>query len=450
LAEEGVLFENAYCASPLCVPSRLSLLSGLHITATGCYGNDSALRSDQATFAHALGVAGYETVLVGRMHFVGPDQSHGYATRLVGDITPTVLGGRGVPYGELQSLSGQAGRVVQRSGPGRSSLIAYDEAVTQAACDYIRRGDGGRPLFMTVGHYGPHCPYVCPPRLYSHYLEHLPLPSVPEGFLQSVHPAVRAWFERRNMDVVGEGDVRRARAAYYGLVELLDRYVGQIMAAVEESLGLENTVVIYASDHGDMVGHNGLFWKSNMYEGSVGVPLVLSGGGMGGGGRRIRQAVSLLDLAPTLTGLSGGPGLPEMHGQDLMPLLRGEAGEEAERAVVSLHVDRGRGYAAMVRQGDWKLVRHLGYGSVQLFNLADDPAEQNDLGTSLAQARRIASITRELEVYWDGARVKAEVETQLAHSEVIRAWGSRFADRVTTGVWEIDDVELNNYLADEA
>jgi choline-sulfatase len=446
LAENGVRFENAYCASPVCVASRTSFLSGLHITSTGCYGNDTALRSDRATFVHALSVAGYETVLAGRMHLVGPDQSHGFTTRLTGDITPTILGGKGVPYGELRSLSGQAGRVVQVSGAGRSSLIAYDEAVTKDACDYIRNYDQERPLFMTIGHYGPHCPYVCPSDPYDYYYEHLPPPSNPDNFAETVHPAIQKWFEMRNMKVVEEDDVRRARAAYYGLVELLDRYTGDILNAIESSLNLENTLIIYASDHGDMAGHNGLFWKSTMYEGSVGVPLIFTGAGVEGKGRLVHQPVSLLDFAPTLIELAGAPPLPELHGQDIFPLVQDRAEETPERAVVSLHIDRAVNYTAMVRKGDWKSVEYLGYRQPQLFNLVDDPAEQNDLGGNHDHKDLIADLTKEIAVYWDGARVKENYERQQVHQNLLKEWGAEFEGRIGTDVWSIDNVEANNYL----
>ncbi|MBN1671154.1 MAG: sulfatase-like hydrolase/transferase [Kiritimatiellae bacterium] len=449
LAANGVLFENAYCSSPLCVPSRTSLLAGLHVTAIDCYSNETALRSDRATFVHALGVAGYETVLAGRMHFVGPDQSHGFAVRLTGDITPTLLGGRGVPYGTMGGLTGQRGSIVKRSGPGRTSLNAYDEAVTQAACDYIRAYPNDKPLFMTIGHYAPHCPYVCPPGLFDYYYKNLPPPSAPEGFLHSAHPAVKDWFDIREMHVVEPEDVKRARAAYYGLVELVDGYTGEILQAVEAGLDPQNTLVVYASDHGDMIGHNGLFWKSNMYEGSVGVPLIFSGAGLATGGRRVRQPVSLLDLAPTLIEIAGGPPLPDMHGENLLPLLRGAAVENWERPIVSLLASRARrSHCAMVRRGEWKMVEHVEYPERQLFNLTADPAEQNDLGPAPEYAALIESLAGELRPFWDGARVSEICRLQLEHTELLRQWGARYAERLSPDVWPLNDIDANNYFAE--
>ena len=351
-----------------------------------------------------------------------------------------------MPYGKMSSLSGQAGRIVQTSGAGRTSLIAYDEAVTNDACEYIQNYDQQRPLFMTIGHYGPHCPYVCPSDPYDYYYEHLGPPSNLENFAETVHPAIQKWFEMRNMSVVGTDGVRRARAAYYGLVELLDRYVGDILNAIESSL--DNTLIIYASDHGDMAGHNGLFWKSTMYDGSAGVPLIFSGAGVANPGRCVQQPVSLLDLAPTLIHLAGGPTLPEMHGQDIFPLVQNQASENYERPVVSLHIDRGVNYAAMVRKGDWKLVEYLGYEYPQLFNLKDDPTEQNDLGQASDHNSLISSLSKEIAKYWNGARVKENYEKQQAHQDILKTWGSKYADRISTDVWPIDDVESNNFFVE--
>jgi choline-sulfatase len=453
LAATGVVCRNAYCASPLCVPSRMSLLAGQHISSTECTSNATCLRSDRATFVHSLAVAGYETVLAGRMHFVGMDQRHGFATRLVGDITATILGGQSTPYGEvLRGLSGQNGRVVQRNGPGRSSLIAYDEAVTAGACEYLRAYNSDAPLLMTIGHYGPHCPYVCPPELFDYYYERLENPPVPEGFADAVHPAVRQWYANRKMEVVGPEDIRRARAAYYGLVELLDRYVGDILSAVDASLGLENCLVIYGSDHGDMIGENGLWWKSNMYEGSVGVPLIWSAPGRLPQGRELNQLVSLLDVAPTLIGLGQGTALPEMHGRDLLPVLVGDAPEDHDRAIVSMYggMLSWDEVNAMVRQGDWKLVEHDGYEQPQLFNLADDPREQNDLGTASGQSQRIAALRRHLSPYWDPAHLRRIGEQGRRHFKILTEWGNRYADRLPQEFWPLspDQVARENVLLD--
>jgi len=422
-----------HCASPLCVPSRMSVMAGLHISATECMDNAASLRSDRATFAHSLGVAGYETVLAGRMHFLGPDQRHGFATRLVGDITPTILGGRGIGYGEvLYGMSGQGGEVVRRSGPGRSSLIAYDEAVTAATCDYLGGYGNDAPLLMTIGHYGPHCPYVCPPDLFDYYYERLTNPTMPVDFAETVHPAVRRWYANRKMEVVGPEDVRRARAAYYGLVELLDGYVGKILDAVDAALGLDNCLVIYASDHGDMIGENGLWWKSSMYEGSVGVPLIFRDPARLPPGRSIDQPVSLLDLAPTLIDIGRGPALPEMHGVNLTHLLAGHADEDPDRAVISLYctVNTRDEVNAMVRQGDWKLVVHDGYPQVQLFNLADDPQEQHDLGTVAGHAERIAALRRHLSPHWDPQRLRRISEQGSRHAQILTDWGRRYTERL--------------------
>jgi len=453
LAREGTSLTNCYCPSPLCVPSRMAMLAGLLPTETGVYNNHQCLSSDRATFLHCLAAAGYETVLCGRMHFVGPDQRHGYTRRLVGDITPTTVAARGEKsYGYLQGTPGSSRIALERAGPGNSNVLAYDREVTDAACELIKgwtpdrpfdftqnvyenrshSGAGGtpaprshtrsqdKPLFLTVGLYGPHCPYVCPKELFDYYHERLPPPSLPEGFRENVHPAIRAMYEHCRITDVPDGWVLRARAAYYGLVELTDGYVGRIMRAVEERFDRANTLVIYSSDHGDTIGHNGLFWKRSFYEGSARVPMIFSLPGSIGAGECMSANTSLLDLGPTLIELAGAPQLPRTHGMSLWPALLGREEAPADRAIISQLGVATPCCSAMIRKARWKLVSCHGYDQPQLFDLSEDPLEQNDLGAdpSLAQLRR--ELLAELSVYWDADAVHAARLDWWEHQKLLR------------------------------
>ena len=405
LSAAGVELDNCYCASPLCVPSRSALLTGQHPTRTGIFTNLQSIPSEQPTLAHVLTLAGYRTVLAGRMHFVGPDQRHGYAERLVGDITPSTTGLRKDVYGPyLRGTSGQTRVAVEHSGPGSSAVLQYDAAVVDAACDRIAAQDPDEPLFLTVGTYGPHCPYVCPPDLFEHYYQALPRPEDWSEFKESVHPAVRLWYQNRRVMDVDLESVHRARAAYYGMVELIDRAVGQIIEAVERSLGLEDTVVIYASDHGDMIGDKGLFWKSNLYDGSARVPAILAWPGAFCPGKRIGGLTSLLDLAPTLIELTGAPALPDMDGESLLDVLTvPEAQIDPQRVVTSYCADmKGDLPSAMVRRGPYKLVAHYQHEVQQLYNLEADGREVNDLGADPAYAGLRAELAVTL-ADWDPA-----------------------------------------------
>ena len=162
-------------------------------------------KHDKATFVNSMTVGGYETVLCGRMHFVGNDQRHGYEKRLVGDITPCFIGGdnEAFIYGGFKRSSGQNLISIKKSGAGHSAVLDYDEDVTKEACRYLTERTDGRPLFMTVGFYGPHCPYIAPEELFRYYYKHLPelqFPSREEKAM--MHPAIREWYANRGMEKV--------------------------------------------------------------------------------------------------------------------------------------------------------------------------------------------------------------------------------------------------------
>jgi Arylsulfatase A and related enzymes len=172
----GTSLDSCYCAAPLCVPSRSSLLTGQLPSHNGVYNNMQSLRSDKATLPTVLTVSGYETVLSGRMHFVGWDQRHGFEKRFVGDITPCFIGGDNETevYGDFKRSSGQNQISIHKSGSGHSAVLDFDQDVVDAACKYLRNRTDERPLFMTVGLYGPHCPYIAPKELYDFYYNLLP------------------------------------------------------------------------------------------------------------------------------------------------------------------------------------------------------------------------------------------------------------------------------------
>lgn len=425
LAARSVRLESCYCAAPLCVPSRSALLSGLLPCHTGVYNNMQCLPSDRATFATSLSVAGYDTVLSGRMHFVGADQRHGFAKRLVGDITPCYIGADNEAeiYGSFKRSSGQNLTAIRKSGAGHSAVLDFDRDVADAACAYLRERRDDRPLFLTVGFYGPHCPYIAPPALYDYYYRELP--ELPDTAAEraAIHPAIRRWYENRRMDEVTREDVRRIRAAYYAMVEYMDGLVGQVLETVGKTLDPENTLVLYGSDHGDNIGEHGLFWKTNFYEGSVRVPMMFCWPGHFAQGAALRGPTSLLDLAPTLLALTGAPQLARYDGENILPSLCTGEPFPTGRAVVSLCSDiKGDAPSAMVRQGPYKLMRHAGYAARQLFDLEKDPAELHDLGTDPAYAAVVRTLEQQLHGLWDEATALRELEEAKTNFKLMQTW----------------------------
>lgn len=447
LAQQGTMLTNSYCNSPLCCPSRASMLSGLLPSENGVYNNMQALRSDQATFVHSLSVAGYETVLSGRMHFNGPDQRHGYEKRFVGDITNSHPGtGSGV-YGSgvFRATPGQNRYAIEFSGAGNSAVLCFDHDVTDAACDYLEQRDDTRPLFMTVGLYGPHCPYICPEDLFNYYYGLLPEPEeITEEYRNSIHPAIQDWYKNRGVTDISVEDVKRVRAAYYGMVTHIDNLVGKIMNKIKDTLGLDNTIIVYGSDHGDNIGEHGLFWKTNFYEGSSRIPLIFSWKDVFAKNTKINGLTSLLDLAPTFIDIANGSSLPHMNGESLLENLKTGKEVAEDRVVISQLADiKGDTPSAMIRKNEYKFVLHYGHETPQLFDLNNDPNEYHDLAENPEYLEVRNELKEELLKYWDPEKVSEDVELAKAHLKILEKWGS-VTNVEPVDAWSSDPKE--NYI----
>lgn len=380
LAARGTTFENAQCAAPLCVPSRMTMLTGRHCSEIGVWTNSCYLPSDTPTFCHSLGAAGYETVLCGRMHFIGPDQRHGFHKRIMGDVGGHTHPGARPPNmpQPLIGATGQGYNAVAVAGPGRTAYQAYDEAVLDHTREWLQQragSDDDRPFLLTAGFVLPHCPFVAREDLFEYYYQRIDVPEMPEGYLENLHPAMKAWREVRGITDLTDEQIRMARAGYYGMVEHFDEVVGGMLQALEDSGFGEDTVVIYVSDHGESAGRNGLWWKSQFYDHAVGVPMIMAGPGIPRGRRS--EVVSLLDLAPTLSELAGAPDVPRGSGQSLLPLMRDELSAPWRDEALSEMVNISPKYpfpGRMIRRGPWKLIHYEGCEPM-LFNLDEDPNE---------------------------------------------------------------------------
>lgn len=375
LAANGAVMSNAMTACPLCVPARAAMISGLLPSNNGVLFNFGAIDSNQATFLHSLNASGYDTVLCGRMHFVGPDQRHGYNKRIAGDRTPVFH--NAVPREQSAREGGQGVRgydenaSVYYMGPGDSPVLAYDRYVVQRALKYLAE-DHDRPQFLTVGVYGPHFPYVAPDGLYQYYYDKVP---VEEQKTAWEHPALEGKLCDTDPDVL-----RAARAAYYGLVETTDRNVETVYNAFQDYLkrtGHEG-VFIYVSDHGDMNGSRGYYGKQVFYDPSVHIPFLIVGDGIPKG-VRINNPVSLLDVGPTICAIAEAEVLPG-DGKNLLPQIY-SGSQELDRAVISeqyTYLSRGgSSLGRMVRWDRWKFITYSGFeGQDILFDCVNDPEER--------------------------------------------------------------------------
>jgi choline-sulfatase len=446
LAARGVVFDNAYCASPVCVPSRMSLLTGQHPHAQECWTNDDFLASDRPSWAHAMGAAGYRPTLIGRLHALGPDQLHGFAERRVGDHSPNWPGVSRHDLGPLARANDPWPESLARSGPGRCSYEMKDEDTAEAACDFLRdagarqRAGDDAPFCLHVGFILPHPPYVCGEADYAHFAGRIPLPALPRP--DAEHPWLTWWRRDRGIEQVADDDALRARAAYYGLVASMDRMIGNILATLEAEGLAGDTLVVYASDHGDQLGERGLWWKHTFYEESVKVPLVIAWPGRLPEGERRDGIVELSGLGPTLLEAAGAPALPHARAQSFLGLARdaahpwhGEAFSEYCTDAVPAWTGGMAVQQRMIRSGRWKLVYYAGYRP-QLFDLRADPDELHDLGESPDHAdMRAALVARVLE-RWDPAAIAARMRERRRDKDLIGAWVAQTRPR-NTHLWDL-------------
>ncbi len=399
---------------PLCVPARAAMITGLLPSNNHVLFNFNSIHSDQATFLHSLTVHGYETVLCGRMHFVGPDQRHGYARRIAGDRTPVFHNGvKKSDTGKPTKVTGfDENGSVRYIGGGDSPVLAYDRYVVEHALDYLKE-DHEKPQFITVGTYGPHFPYVAPKELYDYYYDKVSLEDVTDTL--PGHPALDGKLQETDPEVA-----RAARAAYYGLVEQQDRHIGQVYDAFQEYLkrtGREG-VFLYVSDHGDMNGTRGYYGKQVFYDASARIPFLLAGAAMPRAMRSDTPARPLYVGAP-VRGLTVADIL-EGDGQNLAPLITG-AEEPKKRLVVSelySYLPNGDScLGRMVTDGRWKYLTYSGYPDDDvLYDMEQDPQETfNVIHNYPEKAKELHTALEPLKTYEEVAKQDAWFLKQLKY-----------------------------------
>ena len=411
LAGEGVLFENAYCNSPLCGPSRMSFMTGRHIHQIGAWDNAAALPSDIPTWAHMLRAVGYDVALSGKQHFVGPDQLHGFRTQLARDLHAE----HAHPIfdwaeGTLEATNPWP--CLAEAGPGTTTEIEVDDQAEAAALAYLR--DPARqagPWALNVSFIAPHFPFVVPERFWNLYPpDTVDMPVIPPGHLEAQHPVHQRLRRMFGMVEFPEDQVRRGRAGYYGLISYLDEKIGRLLDALDHTGLAENTLVVYVSDHGEMAGEHGMWRKSSFYEHSARIPLVMRWPGALPAGRRVREVVSLVDVVATMVEAGHAPAAGPLAGASLLPLAWGDDGampwkDEAFAAYLAHGADRPM---AMLRQGRYKLMTSLGEAP-ELYDLEDDPGEVRDLANDPAYQPVLDGLRRALPSDWDPVDLERRV-----------------------------------------
>ena len=424
LAAEGVVFESAYCASPLCAPSRAALLTGRLPSRTGVFDNAAELRASEPTVTHHLRAAGYATCLSGKMHFVGPDQLHGFEERLTADIYPADLDWTPDWRRPLTERLPWYHTMESVAHPGvctASMQMDYDDEVARRGVrkllDLARSADE-RPFFLVVSFTHPHDPWELHPRYWERYdPAAIDLPAVGRIPREQADSHSLRLRDMAGIDdvAVGEEAIRRARWAYYAAISYVDERIGEVLGTLAESGLADDTVVLFTADHGEMLGERGLWYKMAFFEPAARVPLIAWAPGRFAPAR-IAEPVSLLDIAPTLLELCGIPPAEDVDGRSLAALLAGEADDPHD--VVAEYLAEGvNSPAVMVRRGPHKLV-WCADDPDQLYDVAEDPHELANLADGPAAGVLRAEVARR----WDmEALERAVLASQRDRRHVVAA-----------------------------
>ena len=417
LVERGARFDAAYCPYPLCAPSRYSMLTGRPATAIGAWDNASELPSSIPTLAHYLRLAGYRTSLSGRMHFVGPDQMHGFNERLTTDAYPADFAWTPDWDAPAERMDKWWHNMTSLSEAGQAMAtyqMDYDEEVGFAAVRHLydlARDTDRRPFFLAVAFIHPHDPYVARPEwwnLYDH--DDIDLPDVPP--LESLDPHTVRIRRGIEADTVGytEAQVRNARHAYYANTSYVDSWLGTLMRVLEETGRLDDTVVIFTSDHGDMLGDRGAWFKMSFFERSARVPLIMAGPDISNGA--VPNACSLLDMVPTLLDVAGGrgrqpePAVPPA-GRSLWESATG-GHDPVDEATSEYTAEMASHPMFMIRRGRHKYI-HCDSDPAQLYDVEADPLERDNLAGHPEHRQLTADFATEVAQRWDSSAIREQV-----------------------------------------
>ncbi len=430
LVEGGVRFDAAYTPYPLCASARAAFMTGKYASRLGCYDNAAVLHADEPTIAHYLTNAGYETALSGKMHFIGPDQLHGFRHRLTTDVFPAGI--IWVPSTDAEGRfpgGGHAHNYVPPNVGVRpwTKFLSYDEETHFRAMEYLLergRTRPSEPFFLVASYHHPHDPFHVTQELWDLYEgEEIEIPEYPPN-LEETYSAMDRWVnevhETGKADLDNPDNLVQLRRAYYGLVTYVDRKVGELVAALEQTGQRENTIVIFTSDHGDMLAEKRMVQKRCFYEWSARIPLLVQFPDGQHAGRKVGTPVSLMDLVPTILDWAGIPAearLP-MDATSFAGLMAG--GETTERPVLSeYHVEKVRAPSFMARQGRYKYIYIHGHDR-QLFDLEADPGEWNNLAGQPETQAVEEALHGLILAEFDPDRIEADGAASVRRREVIK------------------------------
>jgi choline-sulfatase len=448
LAATGTVFDSAYCASPLCVPSRIGMLSGRMPHKIQGYDNASELGAHIPTFVHYLKRGGYQTAAAGKCHFVGPEQKHGFDERITPDIFPAGFSmlpdwGRGPVFNEGTSVGAQ----LRMLGPSKwTQQLGYDQMTFDRSMAWLRefslRPQPRQPFFLKVSFTQPHDPFTTTQEFLDLYKGvEIPLPG-DYGDIRRLSPTYD-WFEiHHGIDRVKltPARIQEARRNYLGMVSWVDDRIGKLLSELRRLELDKDLVVIFTSDHGEMLGEHRQWSKRLMLEWSCRVPLIVSAPAFLPQGKRVDAPVSLLDLFPTFAELADVKIDTEVDGRSLLPLISGTENGDP-RTIISEYLGEGTiEPIRMVRQDQFKYITVNGYPP-QLYDLHTDPNETVNVAGQAGYSKAEAQLRALADNDWDGPALKKAVIQNQQDRLVIR---SVKGDGVTPN-WNFEPIETGPY-----
>lgn len=416
LASRGMRFDAAYCNSPLCAPSRFSFMSGQLVSRIAGYDNGSEFKASIPTFAHGLRQMGYRTCLSGKMHFVGPDQLHGFEERLTTDIYPADHAWTPdweAPDERIDKWYHNMDAVREAGVAMTTFQIEYDEETAFFARRRLMEYaiNDTQPFAMVASFIHPHDPYVTRPEwwnLYDHDAIDLPqIPVTDDPHTQRLRKGIKA-----DADQVSDDNIRNARHAYYANVSYFDSKVGELVKTLKEANLYDNTIIVITADHGDMLGERGLWYKMNFFEHSARVPMIIAGPGIQTGSSS--EPVSLVDLFPTFVdqknnAVKNDTSVYTLDGQSLWPALQADSQHTFTGEVFGEYCAECASHPIlMVRRGNFKYI-HCDTDPPQLFDIASDPAELHNLAGSTQYVDIAAGFATEVAARWDSTKIRDDV-----------------------------------------
>ena len=418
IASEGMVFENAYCGSPVCVPGRSSMMTGMNASDCGSYCNSTVWDGSHPLWGKRLRDAGYLTFATGKMD-LNDDFDSGFGEfetthqhRHGPDITALFRRPVGYRMSERPGIEGAPREERHEDSRRTKNAISFLED---------RPAREGQPWALYVGYTQPHPPFVALREHYEKYPSYnIDMPNNPPGHLENLHLVMQELRHFKRLAVpIAEERIRRARAGYYGMITEMDEYVGQIYGYLEDRNQLQNTLFIYTSDHGENLGEHGLWQKNTLYDTANHVPLVIAGAGLPAG-VSVSDPVAHVDLVRTMLEMAGAETPSSLRGSSLMPMFSGQKGPAPPFAYSECHCEGNCTGSFMIRKGDWKYI-HLSWYEGLLFNLAQDPGELNNL----VNEPEVQEIRKDLE-----ATLRGYVDPEAVTLEAFRAQDRMLADMV--------------------